>query len=712
MSLIKHKYINNVSKYKKTKYKNKSNKKPINKMVKYSNRNLSDTISKRYSFISICLVLFFLIIFIRLFDLQIMNYQKYNDKLVISTEKTVLGSSAPRGRIYDRNYKLLVDNQAIKTIYYKKEPNVTKKEEIDLAYKIGSIIDVDYSKLSDYRLKLFYCDNYRDECNKKITAKERDDYHKRKINDNDLEKLIFERITDEELDKYNEKDLEAAYIYYLMNRGYSYAEKTIKNKNVTEEEYAIISENIASLHGFNTKLDWERIYLYGDTFKSILGTVSSENSGIPSELASIYLDKGYSLDDRVGTSYLELQYEDYLKGTKPIYRLNGNNYELLHQGKRGNDIVLTIDIELQKYLEDVLTEEVMHAKNEPNTRYYDRSFAVISNPMTGEILAMSGKQVRTNKDGSREIVDYTPGVVTLPVTPGSIVKGASMMVGYKYKAIDIGSVQRDECIKIQATPTKCSWTTMGDIDDLYALRYSSNVYQYKIAIKVGKGNYRYDKPLKIDSDAFQKYRSMYASFGLGVKTGIDLPVESLGYKGTSKLPGHLLDYSIGQYDTYTPIQLSQYINTLANGGTKLKPYLLKEVYSPSINKDEVLGDLIYASEKEIQGKVDIESKYMERVRLGFNQVISSGLGYGYMGEYYNSSGKTGTSQSFIDTNNDGMVDTETISSSFIGYSPSTNPKMSIVVVSPDISTPDSGYQSMITKRISSKMVNKYFDLYK
>ena len=141
---------------------------------------------------------------------------------------------------------------------------------------------------------------------------------------------------------------------------------------------------------------------------------------------------------------------------------------------------------------------------------------------------------------------------------------------------------------------------------------------------------------------------MYASFGLGVKTGIDLPVESLGYTGTSTLPGHLLDFSIGQYDTYTPIQLSQYINTIANGGSRLKPYLLKEVYSPSANKDETFGELIYASEKEVLGTVDIEKKYLDRVRLGFNQVVTDGLGYGYMGNYTNSSGKTGTSQSFIE----------------------------------------------------------------
>ena len=98
-----------------------------------------------------------------------------------------------------------------------------------------------------------------------------------------------------------------------MNKGYSYAEKVIKNKDVSEEEYAYISENIDNLKGFNTKLDWERVYLYGDTFKSILGNVSSNNQGIPSELAEIYLKKGYSLDDRVGISYLEYQYEKLFK---------------------------------------------------------------------------------------------------------------------------------------------------------------------------------------------------------------------------------------------------------------------------------------------------------------------------------------------------------------------------------------------------------------
>ena len=700
------KMINKPSK-KNNKKEIKKKNRPINKKKRDDGRSITEVVDRRYNILFVIVIILYLVIFGRLFFLQILKTDEYKEKLAISTEKTIESTSAPRGRIYDRNYNLLVDNEAVKTIYYKKLKGVTSEEEIELAYLIGDNINIDYSKVSDDRLKTFYYMGHYKECRKKITDEEWDLYNKRKLNDSDIEKLIYERL-DDEINEYNDRDKKAAYIYYLMNKGYSYAEKVIKNKDVTDAEYAYISENIDNLKGFNTKLDWERVYLYGDTFKSILGSVSSNSQGIPSELADTYLKKGYSLDDRVGISYLEYQYEDYLKGTKAKYRLlSDNSYELVSEGKRGSDIVLTIDINLQKYLEEVLENEVYNAKGEAGTNYYNRSFVVVSDPNTGEILAMSGKQV-LEKDGSKYIVDYTPGIVTLPVTPGSVVKGASMMVGYKYGAINIGSHLYDECIKIKDTPLKCSWRTMGDIDDIYALQYSSNVYQYKIAIAVGKGKYEYNKSLSLDEDAFKKYRDMYAEFGLGLKTGIDLPVESLGYMGSSKLPGHLLDFSIGQYDTYTPIQLSQYINTIANGGKRLKPYLLKEVYKASDNGDK-FGSLTYKAETDVMGTLSVEDKYINRVREGFSSVVQNGLGYGYMGYYTNSSGKTGTSQSFIDTDGDGKVDTETITSSFVGYSPSDNPKMIIVVVSPDISVPNSS-QSSVTKRISAQVVNKFFEL--
>ena len=206
---------------------------------------------------------------------------------------------------------------------------------------------------------------------------------------------------------------------------------------------------------------------------------------------------------------------------------------------------------------------------------------------------------------------------------------------------------------------------------------------------------------------------MYHSFGLGVKTNIDLPVESSGYTSKDKAAGNLLDFVMGQYETYTPIQLSQYISTIANGGERLAPHLLKEVHKSSDSFE--IGELEKTIDKEVLNTIDTKTEYMNRVKEGFIAVVNnpSGYGYGYMSTNMRPAGKTGTSQSFIDTNNDGIIDTETITSSFIGYAPYDNPKMSILVTSPDSSHPNSSYDyaSLVTYRITRDVTNKYSEMY-
>ncbi|MBQ3474674.1 MAG: hypothetical protein IJH20_00665, partial [Bacilli bacterium] len=90
-----------------------------------------------------------------------------------------------------------------------------------------------------------------------------------------------------------------------------------------------------------------------------------------------------------------------------------------------------------------------------------------------------------------------------------------------------------------------------------------------------------------------------------------------------------------------------------------------------------------------------------------------GYGRGYVAYDHDSAGKTGTSQSFIDTDDDGRIDTETITSSFLGYVPSVNPRFTITVVSPNSSYPNSksDYASLVTMRISKEITAKYFDMY-
>ncbi len=667
----------------------------------------NELINRRYFCFIFIVVLIFLIIFLKLVNLQVGKTQEYKEKLLDASVTLIDGPSAPRGRIYDRNGKLLVDNVAIKTIYYKKQKNITTKDEIKLAYTLSKNINVDYSKLSVVDLKNYWILTNSKEASNRLTDDEKKKYSERKLSNDDIYKLKFSRVTDKDIEKYNEEDKEAIYIYYLMNTGYSYDEKIIKNDNVTDEEYAYIATNIEALSGFNVKLDWDRIYLYGDTLKTIFGKVSTSSQGLPLELKDEYLALGYSLTDRVGTSYLEYQYESYLKGEKSVYKLSSNNdYILVSEGKRGNDLYLTIDIDLQQKLEEIMIDEMYKTKSEPNTEYFNKVFSVISDPQTGEILAMAGKQlIWDNQISSFKVYDYTPGITTSPITVGSVVKGASLTVGYKTGAIDIGTTFVDSCIKLSGVKEKCSWSkNLGTLNDIRAIQLSSNSYQFRTALKVAGIKYSYNKYAYIDPKYFELYRNTFAEYGLGVKTGIDLPVESTGYKGVKQDAGLYLNFSIGQYDSYTPIQLSQYINTIANGGKRLKTQLLKTVKSSSDQS------VIYNYEPTLLNNIGLEWKHMNRIREAFNAVMKGGLGSGFMGNSPNPSGKTGTSESFYDSDNDGSIDTETITKSFIGYAPNDNPTMSIVVIAPDVSRPNNsnGYVSNMHKRISSRISNHFF----
>lgn len=648
---------------------------------------------------------FMFILFISL--VYTIYYKKtfYTKKLSLLTEIVVEGESAPRGRIYDRNYKLLVDNVSVPTIYYRKEKKITKKEEVELAYKIGQHLEIDYSKLLLRNLKEFYLIQYPERGRKKIKEEEFKMFERRELTSKEIEELKISRITEEELSFYQDEDKKAAYLYYLMNQGYSYQDKILKGDGVTDSEYSFFSENASSYCGVNTKVTWERKYLYGDTFRSILGNIGS----ITREKKNEYLARGYSLTDLVGVSNLELQYESLLKGTKATYlKKSDSSLEKLTDAVRGNDIVLTIDIELQQNVEKLIDEQLIRAKKEANTKYLDKTYVVIQQPSTGEVLAISGRKLVRKEDGY-EGVDITPYALTDPMAPGSVVKGASMLVGYNTGVLKIGEVMTDECIKIKLIPAKCSSHQVGRLNDIIALAESSNVYQFKIAMRVGGANYSYNEDIKIDPVAFQIYRSTFNQFGLGVKTGIDLPVESLGYIGSSIKPEFLLNYSIGQYDTYTPIQLSQYITTIASNGVRYQPHLLKAVYEPT--KVEELGSLAYEVVPISLNKVDTKEEYLKRVQEGFRAVMTIGLGKNVMGTSPNPAGKTGTSESFLDTDGDGRIDTATVSNAFVGYAPYENPEMTITVTSPDVEDPSTNisFHSYVNRRIAREISNYYFN---
>ena len=680
--------------------------KKLNRKRKTTNYN--KIINNRFITFFVVFIILFTFILFGLINVMVVKKNFYKDSLDRLTYAKVYGTSTPRGRIYDRNYNLLVDNKSLKTITYQKKKGTTNKEMIEVASKLAPHIDLNYNNLKDRNKREYYYAKEKEKCDKLVTKKEIEKVKQRKMTVNELDELKLKRIKDKDLE-FSIDEQKIAYLYYLMNRGYAFEEKIIKS-DVTDGEYAYVSEHNDVLDGFNTKIDWERVYLYGDTFKSMLGTVSTTTQGIPYEEKEYYLNKGYSLNDRVGLSYIEKEYEEYLHGEKDLYEIvNSHETRLIKEGSRGKDIVLTIDINLQKEVERIIEEQIWRAKSEPNTEFYDHSSVVIQDPRNGEILAMASRRLVNG-----EMKDNISSILTSPITPGSVVKGASMLVGYNEGAIKIGDYIYDECVKVAGVAPKCSSVdNLGLINDITALAKSSNVYQFKTAIRVNGQEYFPNMKLNFNQRSFDVYRDMYHSFGLGVKTGIDLPVESTGYSSHDKAAGNLLDFVMGQYETYTPIQLSQYISTIANGGKRIAPHLLKEVHSSS-DSDEI-GKLESNYEFKVLNNINTKEEYLNRVKEGFIAVMHApgAYGVGYMDTWMRPAGKTGTSQSFIDTNNDGRIDTETITSSFIGYAPYDDPKMSIIVTSPDSSHPNSltNYASLVTYRITGEITRKYAEMY-
>lgn len=667
-------------------------------------RLVGDKIDFRIMIIIFITVIFFLCIILRILYLNLFMGNYYDMKLNKEKDIYTYGQSVPRGRILDRNGKVLVDNKSVKSIVYKKPYGVTVSDEVKMAYKISKILKLDYDKLTLRNKKEFFTLINDDIVSKLITDDEYEKLQNRKLTEQDIYELKIERITKKMLGTMTKGDIHAAYLYYLMNSGYFYDQKIIKGSGVSDKEYAYFSENSKSLNGFSTSVTWERVYPYGDVLRTILGRVSSSDSGIPKEDASFYLSKGYSLNDRVGISGLEKQYESVLKGEKDVYRVaNDNKLKLVKRGSKGKDVKISIDIDLQIAIDKMLSYELVNAKGEANTGFFNKSYVVITNPYTGEIMSISGKVL---SDNNRHLtIDNPEGVFLSTVTPGSVVKGASIMVGYTTGVIKIGDYMEDSCIKLYNLPSKCSWKTLGYINDLSALAFSSNVYQYKIAMKVGGFDYSWGKRLKINENAFDTYRNMFYRFGLGVKTGIDFPKEEDGYKSDNRAGDLLINYAIGQYDTYTTLQLNQYVSTIANRGTRYKTHFLKSVLDDN-------GDILYEARPIALNRLDVSKKYINRVRKGFRLVTTIGTGVGYMDKAPTPSGKTGTSESFVDLDGDNVIDAESISNNFVGYAPSSKPVMAIAASFPDIQNPNGGeYKSNVNQRVVSKSADIFFKLY-
>jgi len=612
----------------------------------------------------------------------LLNNKSYAFKLSEKTHLIIEGTSAPRGKIYDVNGNVLVDNKQINNLvfHYVKGINI-----VDVSMQLAKI----FTLTSPTEKEMIFWYKATNNTNNLLSDKEKRLIEERKL---DKDEVLDQKIISF-IDNFTEFEKNCAKIYGVLSKGYIYAPKIII-EDISDKQIAMIINKLPP--GVSIETSYKRYYPYKDILKSIFGKVGK----ITKENKDEYISLGYNLDDEVGISYLEKYYDKYLKGTKAKYLVN-DDYSLikLTDEKKGNDLYLSIDINMQLEIENIVKKHLKQAKNYPNTEHLTDSYVIISSPKTGEIRAIVGQ--RYLKDD--EFNDIVINNISSSFTMGSVVKGATITVGYQNNLVDVGKKIYDDCVKLKNMTEKCSWKELGYLDSVTALEQSSNYYQFLLAIKLAGQSYTPNMELNISDREFNIYRDTLASYGLGIKTGIDLPNEKIGLIGSVIAPDLLLNLSIGQYDTYTPIELLTYINTLANNGQRRKPSLVKLI------KDD--QKIIYQNDYEVVDRVKISEVDMNLIHQGFYYVMNRGTGLGFMNRNLKPAGKTGTSESFIDTNLDGYIDTKTLTLTMAGYFPYDDPEYSMIIICPNASHNNSekDYIYYITSRISREITDFMFE---
>lgn len=579
-------------------------------------------VNRRIFIFSIIICLIFAVVSVRLVFLQIRNQEDYAAKLENYSSQKQTDSTA-RGEMVDRNGKVIAKTVSSHNIVYFPPKDTTSEEQWKLAQTFAKDFKVDHKGMTNSDYQDLYMFLHKDEKGNKDSGKNLlSEQEKETLTAEEQEKKIRSRITMKMVNELADDDIKDAFSVYLSMRKLPNNQNKVILEDVDSDSVAKLMENKDKYRGFDVNLgSWKREYPYKDTLRDVLGSITTSKQGVPSELRSYYEAMGYSLTDRVGQSGLEKQYEDLLSGTPRVSEISydSDGTAIMNEtssGKNGYDLHLTIDVELQKKVDDILEDTLKKYAGTAGREKFKKAIVVLMNPQTGEIYAMSGKYL--DEDG--KIQNYSSGAYLDAFASGSVVKGATV-----YMMLDQGiqtrySTEQDEQMKIAGTPFKQSFNTYGTVNSIRALAVSSNVYMFKSVIKLAGGNYVYNQPLGITNEMAQKtfklMRNYYSMFGLGTKTGLDVPNEAQGFTGNTMNPGLLLDYSIGQYDNYTPIQLVQYAATIANGGKKVQPKLVNT--ATEVNTDYT----VYENKTQVLSALPGSKEDLETIQMGFREVVA------------------------------------------------------------------------------------------
>ncbi|MGQ7362079.1 penicillin-binding protein PBP2B [Streptococcus suis] len=671
-------------------------------------------ISLRLNILFSIVIFLFLVLILRLADMQIINHDFYSNKLSTASQK-IISNGSIRGQIYDAQGKPLVENEIQQVVSFTRSNKMSAQEMKEVANKLLQWVNVSDVTITQRDKADYYLAD--EEVYRQVVEALPED--KKYDSDGNYlsESTIYSNAVDSipaEALQYSEQDSKAIELFKQMNGATYFSTVNLVTDTLTAEQVAHIVANESQLPGISTTNNWQRTILQ-TSLSSIIGTVTSEQAGLPAEDAEYYLSKGYSSNDRVGTAYLEKQYEEVLQGQREKKEINldrnGNveSIKTIQEGQQGNNIKLTIDLEFQDGVNAILKKHFESELSTGSALYSEGVYAVALEPSTGAVLAMSGY---SHEKGSGEITEDALGTITSVFTPGSIVKGATISSGWENGVISGNQVQLDEPIYFAGSAPITSWWAYGsfNIDATEALEYSSNVYMVKIALGLLGQTYSPNMFLN-DGDALTnamtKLRSTFAEYGLGAPTGIDLPLESTGFLPEEYSTANFIMNAFGQFDNYTPMQMAQYVATVANNGKRISPHLVEGIYGN--NPQGGLGDLIETVSGKEMNQVNISADEMALLRQGFYQLVNGGGRFNTgsaigRGAAVTISAKTGTAETYTTTPSGEVV--TAVNTNVVAYAPSDNPQIAVAVVLPNLTNENS-----TTKAITTEIINLYNSLY-
>ena len=594
---------------------------------------------------------------------------------IIKTE-TVYGE---RGRIFDRNGKLLVGNTANYKLIFEYGSMADKRKDVNLAL-IECLKALNETNTAAYRTDDYFpfIGTYPNMSLKNTASDETSNvgyYYQRFLKKQELEKnATADKVCEYFVNKYklwselysNSAISELIRIYYDMERiGFGYyqhytiAEGIDPTNDSAKALITLINEK--AIEGANFIKQTERVYPYDTYAAHILGRIGK----ITAENVSKYED--YPLDALVGTSGCEAAFEQYLRGTDgkkiSVYNKSGELIEEYYDPEPvvGKDIYLTLDIDLQIAAEDALAREIERLDDS------EAGAATFIDPNSGEVLVSASYPTYSQNQFSG--IEYYASLASDENMPllnraiqGAYAPGSVYKVGAALAALENGDISDSTCYDCQKvypffepnSPTCLG--KHGKIDVTEALEVSCNVFFYYVGHENG----------------LDKITPYTRSLGLGVPTGIELGerigvVASEEYCLNTEKTWRTIDNATGaigqSYHLYSPLQLSVYTSTVVNGGTRYSAHFLKEV------KDRQ-GNVILTTKTSVAEKVSFSAQTHSTIKNAMSRVVSESdvLTRYFANVNATVGGKTGTAQ--VSANS-----TLPDNALFSGFAPYDNPEI-------------------------------------